>query len=289
MTTDLEPIETPESLYGNGIAFFRKKAEEAVLRLETCRRDDCPRCDAPSCSVAVDCAQRGAAVDHNDKALCKWASSVAAERAIAEQIAERTDRLTRARVVRPDLIPSIARSNVPPIPPAEWYGNSPTDLAAHARARQLAAQFVSGESPQTIVLFGRTGTGKSVLAAWIFSQMRGAIWVPASKANDFEQWNEVRPLIDRAPCIVFDDVGRERDGATHFAIETLAETICAAVDDGRRVVLTTNIAPQKDADQRLPGFVDRYGSRVYSRLFQRGAWLTLGNRDLRVASVAGKR
>ncbi len=284
--TLIDPLDAPIGEQPWTPVWLHRKAAEAAVELDRVRREDCPRCDGPACAVSVDCRQLGQAVDHEEKPLCRWADAVAQQRAAKERIQARTDRLARSEVVRPDAIARLAALESPPVPVVDWYAGNRDDQQAHATARMAVTKFILGK-PQALTLFGVTGSGKSLLAAWTFMQFEDAVWIPASAANQYDTWDAVRPRLDRAKLIVVDDLGRERDGQTHYAIETLSEALCGALDIGRRIIVTTNLEPVRNEERRTNGLRERYGQRLYSRLLQRGDWVPTGNTDLRVASMRG--
>lgn len=118
-----------------------------------------------------------------------------------------------------------------------------------------------------VTLWGPTGTGKSMAAAWAIAETERAYWLQADDAeSDRQRWEGIRDRAITASVCVINDLGDE----DRWASRRLAAVIRRRVDDGRRTIVTTNLpvwsrdVPQ-GADQ-MRSIQARYDDRVSDRL-----------------------
>lgn len=163
-------------------------------------------------------------------------------------------------------------------------GNTEAQLAAH--------RFIS-RGKTALVLAGGTGTGKTSSATWLALHHGGSD--PAFlRAGEFEARGrydrDLRNWLRRKTMLVLDDIGAEpMDGKAYFR-GLLDETIDMFYGHKRRLVITTNLTARipepkpgepKPKVRPEPQFLERYGERIASRLFEVGSWAGCGNHDLR--------
>lgn len=151
-----------------------------------------------------------------------------------------------------------------------------------------------------LVLAGGVGAGKTTAAAWL--ALHGGGSSPAFlRAGAFEARGrydkDLRNWLRGRTMLVIDDIGAEMlDGKGNFRA-LLDETLDMFYGDRRTIVMTTNLrakAAEPPADAKAspaqraarqaaqePQFLERYGERVASRLFEIGLWAGCGNIDLR--------
>ena len=141
------------------------------------------------------------------------------------------------------------------------------------------------------VLAGGTGTGKSTAAAWAALEVGGGspLFVRAHELEARGRYDkDLRRDLRAASMLVIDDLGVEvLDGKGVFRA-LLDEVIDMFYGDRKRVVMTTNLQEARTprpggviAFDDPPQFTERYGRRLFSRLFEVGEWLPCGDEDLR--------
>lgn len=280
----LEPLRLPTGLALPSIDRLKERSALATTEMDRVRAEDCPRCPTLDSPMGVDCRQSGLADDGNGAPLCKWADMMAQQTSAAARVRSRTDRLVKAQAVEPEDVASVASALAPPTPSTKWFPE--IDLDRQREAHRAVLRFASGDGERVMLLSGVTGSGKSLLAAWLFAGVEDALWVSCPLANSPKTWEPLAPLIPDAPLVVFDDLGRERDGETKWASETLAEAVCAAIRRGQRVIVTTNLFLKRPAGSRVPGIEERYGARLFSSLTERAICISTGSTDIRVAKKA---
>lgn len=165
---------------------------------------------------------------------------------------------------------------------------NPGETEAQAAARRFIARDKSA-----LVLAGGTGTGKTSSATWLALHHGGSN--PAFlRAGEFEARGrydkELRNWLRGKTMLVLDDIGAEpMDGKAYFR-GLLDETIDMFYGHKRRLVITTNLTARipepkpgeaKPKVRPEPQFLERYGERIASRLFEVGSWAGCGNHDLR--------
>jgi hypothetical protein len=154
-------------------------------------------------------------------------------------------------------------------------------------AMLAAAAFVRG-TRSALLLFGDTGAGKSVAAAWCLLRARcvenghlrldptRGLFVRASEAARIPKFGEESfrwPVLLKVPWLVLDDFGRQGD--SEFWGERFDELMDARLSGRLRTILTTN-----KADEELRAAL---GARVESRLAAGGMVAGAGKVDLRRA------
>jgi hypothetical protein len=148
---------------------------------------------------------------------------------------------------------------------------------------------------QLLVLAGSVGTGKSLAAAKVLHDWRlasatlnpwgklvpfdGRLWIAAPHLARLQPWaDEVRELDDPG-LLVLDDLGEEE--ATPKSLSTISTVLTSRFAEGRRTIVTTNLAQST--------FRDRYGDRLVDRVRECGLddqgkarwWITCDGESLR--------
>jgi hypothetical protein len=166
----------------------------------------------------------------------------------------------------------------PPYPPGQ---------AKRSRAREVVRSMMRGElheghEVRTLVLAGATGRGKDVAAAWAVLRRPRALWVKASRMERPD--DALDALMLEVELLVIEDAGREHVGANGYAPTRIANAICDRHDEHPRsprwTIVTTNqrrrrVPPERGEDDMGPQFLERYGSRVDSRIEGAGRFLEL--------------
>ncbi|WP_433078932.1 ATP-binding protein [Dactylosporangium sp. CA-052675] len=138
--------------------------------------------------------------------------------------------------------------------------------------------------PRTLVLAGPSRTGKTTAAyaiANVVHNLRN--WVIAWTAADLSA--ALKPDGDPAAydhavacdLLVIDDLGRER--VTDWWLEQLQRVVDARCGNERRLIITTNAAP--DPAQAYELLVARYGDPLVERLIDGGGVVTLDGAAVR--------
>lgn len=224
--------------------------------------EKCPTCDGFN-GFAKECPSRA-------RPECVRLPDITERREVDRRLMIATER----RLGHPDWRPIICRGgDVPPVPTK--------DSDVHRKARGAVAEWLDDDSAQGLMLMGVTGSGKSMLAAWLACRHRSPVWVECSLANSIQDWESVSPKLDGATLVVFDDLGHEHASASNYASEVLSQAICRTIDRGNRIVITTNLRMVGTPDR--PGIRERYGDRVHSRLCAHARGVSVGNLDLRMA------
>lgn len=134
----------------------------------------------------------------------------------------------------------------------------------------------SGPRPRFLGLFGGTGVGKTVAAAWAIAEQGGGLAVSAGELGrlmlGFRRDDARVERILRTRLLVVDDLGTEpstiRDfGAALFELVDTRQT---------RDVLTILTSNGTEAE-----FVARYGDRTYQRMCHSGVVGSVAGRNLR--------
>jgi hypothetical protein len=134
-------------------------------------------------------------------------------------------------------------------------------------------------SRRMLVLAGERGCGKSIAAAaWLRHfdptarsrsiRVNGRRFVEADRAHRFDE--QKLSELAYAVALVVDDVGVQ---ASDVDDRTMTTLLTRRYRNGLDTVITTNLNP--------PEFIDRYGDRVYDRICEVGAWLSVGTESLR--------
>jgi DNA replication protein DnaC len=135
-----------------------------------------------------------------------------------------------------------------------------------------------------LVLSGGTGVGKTTAVTWV--ALMGQDPRPGFlRVNELERRGRYDKKLDEwlkeKTSLVIDDVGAEfLDGKGAFR-SLMDEIVDAFYANRRMLAMTTNLRPKRDAADEQEQFLERYGERVWSRLYQSGLWVNCGNRDLR--------
>ncbi len=158
------------------------------------------------------------------------------------------------------------------------------DSEASVIARNYADSFDTGSSGW-LVLCGDTGTGKSFRAECIcnrvtekgfsarfttFSEIERSLWNERDKQSVYSR-------LDRTALLVLDDFGCERK--SDYMNEIRYNVICDRYDRGLPLVITTNLAPSEFKS------TDINDKRIYSRIFERGVFVSVMGEDKRKAQL----
>lgn len=169
------------------------------------------------------------------------------------------------------------------------------DRAALTKTRAMASVMAAIEKKLSpVVLWGGTGAGKSVAAAyWLTRCARvqihtadlGTSWQWDSRtkfATVFDLQRRARSFdtkdkqwmddVLHCQALVLDDLGQEAGDLR----AQVSEVIFERHRQGRRTCITTNLGPE--------AFGSRYDDRNVSRILEAGAFLDCGSADLRIAA-----
>lgn len=261
------------------VAFFRKRAEAAKVKMQIIRQQDCPRCDNAESDVAKACTSRLDAdtVEHgfNDGPMCQHAPFEARRAAEAELTKIRTQRLRDAGLADVEMLKLIPPAREPVRPSRAWFAERQEEANQAEQAIIMADRWVSADACKLFVLYGGVGVGKSFAAAWTVAALGNALWLPARTADSLDAWKEVQGRAHHVPLLVVDDLGTERQSESQWAVEQLASLLTGRLDAGLRTVVTTNLDGT--------AMTNRYGARLRSRLNLRPqvGLLDCGKADLR--------
>lgn len=170
-------------------------------------------------------------------------------------------------------------------PPTPLWARANTGALQDNHAMQVAREWLASEA-WGLLLLGAVGRGKSQAAAWLWLQLRhldlldadalhrprrGVLWLRARVLQRLD-WPTRAQVLQRcagAYGLVVDEMGGEDEKTG----EALGDLIEQRGDEQRRTVLTTNLAPSWTDRQdgqgqvvKVPGFAQRYGDRLTSRL-----------------------
>lgn len=148
----------------------------------------------------------------------------------------------------------------------------------------IAVKGMRDAGRKMLVLAGERGCGKSLAAAaWLYnyepakSSMRTAMRTTGRRfleADRVHKLDETRlSEAAYAVALVLDDVGV---GGSDFDDRTMATLLTRRYRHGLDTVITTNLSVEE--------FVQRYGDRVFDRVCEVGAWLSVGTESLRSKS-----
>lgn len=174
--------------------------------------------------------------------------------------------------------------------PVSFPECSEQEEAHNLRATELVKRWTDGFpnlTKTTLILTGKTGVGKSKLASVAANILNerdfSALFLNAQRLNDLFLRSYLAPLWEKesillavydADLLVVDDLGAES-----FLQKVTAEYLYTllSVRSGRPLVITTNLTPNE--------LRERYGERVFSRLFDKSSSLTveLVGKDLRLS------
>ena len=158
-------------------------------------------------------------------------------------------------------------------------------LAVKVRDRCLAyARNYPNNDKPTLLLSGQTGLGKTFLLRCIFADLldRGADAqmvtayqaFSAMRAYHMGEGDAFQAMVER-PVLLLDDLGAE-PMMKNITVEYLFLLVNERLTARRHTVIATNLDDEK--------LLERYGERLYSRLFDRqsGEALALRGKDLRL-------
>lgn len=139
--------------------------------------------------------------------------------------------------------------------------------------------WLEAKATHMLVLQGGTGSGKSLAAGWgyQFVACRNRVqpaWYDAPTIATVLEWKDWSAF-DRAPLVVIDDLGTEREPARMTGVLERVFNVAAG-----RAIVTTNI----DIGQAFA----LYGARMESRLRGSATWITLTDHDYRIVPPTGR-
>jgi hypothetical protein len=233
-------------------------------------QEQCPSCVDPAIAMRSACVFKG-------REGCKHRKYSMVQREAEEHV----EVLRKAELGRSDWWPLIAGGASPPAPPPDWFASA-KDREAHEHARRMACELVEGKAPPVLVLCGATGSGKSLLAAWIACRLPTPCWVRATDADAFSTWDPILLKINKCRTVVYDDVGLERASESGFSSRNVATAICGSIDAGAVAVITSNLTPSQFT-AKYDGITE---GRLSSRLVESARVMAFGPSDLRRARRA---
>jgi DNA replication protein DnaC len=231
---------------------------------------------------------------HLRKLAINWATrdrEVANQRA-ADAVKERElVRKKRCELLRSDecRFPLLAIEHAATVGQPRSDGTMLSDTLAIGHARRFTVS-----DRRVLVLAGGVGTTKTTAATWLAIdpdiagsapgflragelEARGRYDRHAEKGDDLRSWLRTRTML------VLDDLGAEYMDSKNAFRSLLDEVLDLLYGDRKRVVITTNLHAKKDPKRKNeePQFVERYGERVSSRLYEVGIWGECGAEDMR--------
>ena len=131
------------------------------------------------------------------------------------------------------------------------------------------------QARRTIAVFsGKSGTGKTVAAAWLVARSPGGVFLAVSQlARSSRYRDEEMDPLERCPLLAIDDLGTEFVDEKGSFMSTLDGLINARYADDLRTVITTNLPAE--------AFKRRYGVRIEERIRESGRFLELKGESLR--------
>jgi DNA replication protein DnaC len=150
--------------------------------------------------------------------------------------------------------------------------------------RQFASRVIAGEQPESLLLMGDVGRGKtflsSAIANMVLEAQRTVVYFTFSefidlarlhKLDDDEEYRVgLQRLLD-ADLIILDDLGAEK--VTEFVGQELFNLINYRMNRSRPMVVSTNLTPSE--------IEEAYGQRIASRLLNGFDALLLKGEDVR--------
>lgn len=162
--------------------------------------------------------------------------------------------------------------------PFDWWLSR---LDAPQHPDRIAAWLRSDS--HTLVLFGSTGTGKTLAAiAAGYAAADAAVHTRYSSQLDYllqlrpggsDDPYRVRWNAANTSLLILDDLGAETEEATQFVRQEMCALLDARLREGRRQIVTTNESPA--------ALADTFGDRIMSRLRDGAVVLKLGGGDRR--------
>jgi hypothetical protein len=230
---------------------------------------------------------RRIAADPAFRARCE--AKLAAEK--AEMQAQREAALRREDNPGPAAVyPRLARAGVPPV-----YLETLKLGAYPTPALNAADDWWAAQDPTrpTLLLFGWTGSGKSLAAVTLmarhlaahkpnsgpttFNPAEMALWVQGSELDLLSEYKaqEVARVDAMVRChfLVLDDLSTERANENAPAMGHIHRLLTERYAHRRRTVITTNL--------NLGDFEKRYGARIWSRMQEGAVQKGSGKKDLR--------
>lgn len=150
--------------------------------------------------------------------------------------------------------------------------------------RRFGQRVADGQEPDSLLLLGDTGLGKTYLASAIGNHAVGAkrtvVYFTFSEFMDlvrlrkFEEESEYREGLQRlldADLVILDDLGAEK--VTDFVGQELFNLINHRINRQLPMVVSTNLTP--------PEIEESYGQRIYSRLVHGFETIGLRGHDVR--------
>jgi len=147
----------------------------------------------------------------------------------------------------------------------------------------VAARKFVGSDRSVAVLAGGVGAGKTTASAWIalYGRSGSPAFLRAAELEARGRYDkDLRTWLRGKTLLVIDDLGAEMlDGRGNFQA-LLDEIIDSFYGDRKKIVITTNLIARSN-DKKNPQFIERYGERIASRLYEVGTWADCGVTDLR--------
>jgi DNA replication protein DnaC len=161
--------------------------------------------------------------------------------------------------------------------------------AIETPAMRIARAFVA--SPKRIlVLGGGVGAGKSTAATWVALEVGGSApgFLRATELESRGRYDkhakpgqDLRGWLASRSMLILDDLGAEVLDGNNVFRSLLDGVLDSFYADRKRVVITTNLAAQRQEEGGEPQLTERYGDRIVSRLMEVCLWGDCGNTDLR--------
>jgi len=152
------------------------------------------------------------------------------------------------------------------------YDAEPVETEALRLLREVLAM---QPSPQTVVLKGGVGVGKSCAAAW-WAIQRSAHWITAEAMARISPYDADSARLRSVNRLVIDDLGTEYADSKGFFLSHLDAVIDARYANELQTLITTNV----DAAT----FKQRYGQRIADRIREAGKFVTVAGGSMRRAS-----